>query len=147
MISCSEDNQKQTSEKDELNRRLSESLKKSEERNQKMTNELSKLSIVNKTLEGQMKTMQDQMKREVQLIKTQSTFDSMNNETKFQEELAKLKTSMMKEKNDIIFLVLSEFDEINEFDSEIIDDNTFKCTIQKIGKEYRRQKVSSQTCC
>lgn len=147
MISNSEENLKQTSEKDELNKRLSESLRKSEERNQKMTNELSKLSIANKTLEGQMKTMQDQMKRETQLLKTQFTFDTMKNETQFQEKLANLKTSMMKEKNELVFLVLSEFDEINDFESsEIIDDASFKNTIQRIGEEYRKQKASNQTC-
>lgn len=146
ILSTSEDNKKQTNEKDELNRRLSESLKKSEERNQKMTNELSRLSIANKTLEGQMKSIQDQMKREAQLLKTQFTFDTMTNETKFQEKLANLKMSLMKEKNDLVFLVLSEFDEINDFDSEIIDDDTFKSTIQRIGKEYRKQKMSNQSC-
>ncbi|OHT14948.1 hypothetical protein TRFO_14596 [Tritrichomonas foetus] len=139
-------NTKQTTEKDDLNRRLASSLKKSEERNQKMTNEISKLTIVNKTLESQVKSTQDQMKRETQLLNTQFTFDTMTNETKFQERLTSLKTKMQKEKNDLVFLVLSELDEIDDFDADEIDEETFKHTITRIGKEYRKQKIANQNC-
>ena len=146
LLNTTENNQKQTTEKDELNRRLATSLKKSEERNQKMTNELSKLAIANKTLEAQIKSTQDQMKREAQLLNTKYTFDTMANESSFQEKLNALKTKMLKERNDLVFLVLSELDELDDFDADDIDEDSFKSAIQRIGKEYRRQKMSSQSC-
>ncbi|EAX84917.1 hypothetical protein TVAG_177680 [Trichomonas vaginalis G3] len=128
----------QSAENQELQRKLTESLRINEGKAQEMMKEISKLTASKKAAEVQIQSLQDQMKREADLIASQYNFKSVAQETKRQEEIAELKANFEKEKNALIIDVLEEFNALQSLGEEEIDESTFMSTIRKIAGEYRR---------
>jgi hypothetical protein len=120
----------------DLSEKLSDSLAQSEKRNQQITAELSKMSVAKAALEVELKSMTDQMKREMQILQAQSSLRLMNAETKYQENLVALRGTFLKEKNERFISILAEFDDLHEFDAEDITEDQFMAAMSKIADEY-----------
>jgi hypothetical protein len=131
----------QAQDNHDLSEKLAESLANSERRNQQMTNEISKLSVAKKALELQVKSLNEQMKREVQIAHSQAALKAMSAETRFQEDLTAVKGQMTKDKMALITTILSEFDELEQFADEEIDDHEFIRVIETVAKTYRANRI------
>jgi len=129
-------------EKQHLSSKLSEELTNSEERNKELLIELSKLSMSKKSLELQVQSLTDQLKREIQLLNSQSTFKEMSKETKHQEEINSLRSRFISEKNSILSNILESFDSLNAFENEDIEEETALEQIYNIARNYRRMKAA-----
>jgi hypothetical protein len=126
----------QAQESVELSERLSQSLAKSEKRNQQMTNEMSDLVVEKKALEAELKSLSEHMKREIQILNAQAGLKVMNAETKFQQEITALRAGFMKERHEFFISVLSEFDDLDEFDAEDITNEGFAQAMGRIAEQY-----------
>jgi uncharacterized phage infection (PIP) family protein YhgE len=127
----------QTQGHHELSQKLSGSLAETEKRNQQLTSEISRLNVAKKSLEVQLKTSGDQLKREAQILASQAAMRAMNAETRFQEELNALKSRFVKEKNELITSVLAEFDQLEQFEDDEISDSAFLRVMEQIAKKVR----------
>jgi uncharacterized membrane protein YcgQ (UPF0703/DUF1980 family) len=121
----------------ELSQKLSNSLAETEKKNQQLTSEISKLTVAKKSLEVQLKTSSDQLKREAQILASQAAMRAMNAETRFQEDMNALKSRFVKEKNELITSVLAEFDQLEQFEDEDISDAAFLRVMEQIAKRVR----------
>lgn len=130
----------QLGEKDQLNKRLSEDLRLSEDRNKAMAADISKLTIAKKGLEVQLQSVKDQLEREIQLIQSQQTFREISSETKHQEEMCSLKAKCNGEKNQMLLRILEEFDVLKTFGEEDIDENSAMEMIVKVASDYKSQR-------
>ena len=133
----SESMNRQLAEQKELTDRLTASLESSEKRNQKIQSEMTKLAIAKKSLEAQIKSLNEQMQREVQIQNSQAQLRAMNAETRYQEELDRIKTSLVNEKNELMTSVLADFDELDHFDEDGISEDSFKATMKQIALNYK----------
>ena len=128
---------RQLAEQKELTDRLTASLEASEKRNQKIQSEMTKLSIAKKSLEAQIKSINEQMQREVQIQNSQAQLRQMNAETRYQEELDRVKTSFANEKSELMTSVLADFDQLDQFDEDGVTEDTFKATMKQIAQTFR----------
>ena len=128
----------QTSENQQLSQKLADALRVNEGKAQEMMKEITKLQTSKKAAEVQIQSLQDQMKREAELIESQYKFKSVAEETKHQEEVAQLKAKMDKEKNSLIISVLEEFNALQNLGDEEVDTKTFMSIVHKLGVDYRR---------
>jgi hypothetical protein len=139
----------QLQEQCELSEKFSDALAESERRNRQTTSEMSKLQIAKKDLEVQLKAAAEEMKREVQILKSQAALKAMNAETKCQDDLNALKSRCAKEKSALIETVLAEFDQLEQFEDEEITDAAFLYIMEQIAqnhrgrREFRGSKVTS----
>jgi chromosome segregation ATPase len=128
----------------ELSEKLSSSLTKSEKRNQQMINEVSKLTLEKKELEMELRSLTDQMKREIQILNTQNALKIMNAETQFQHDLTTLRGTFMKERNQFIITVLSEFGDLDRFNADDISETDFHEAVSTIAVKYRTSVCRSR---
>lgn len=132
--------QEQNNSHKETTQKLTESLAQSEQRNKKMSNEIAKLSITKKSLEFQLNSLNDQMKREIQLLNSQFAFKTMTAETQHQEQLAAQKNEWVKEKTSLMLNILNDFDQIDDYDDDI-DECLFNQAIRQISHDYKKMKI------
>ena len=130
----------QSDEKNALAKKLTENLNVSEERNKQMTAEITKLSMAKKSLEVQVQSLTDQLKREVQLISSQNAFKEISIETRHQEEIASLKSKFNAEKNNLLLRILEEFDAIDILTDTDIDEESALDALHKVSDDYRKKK-------
>jgi chromosome segregation ATPase len=118
----------------ELSDRLSTSLAETEKRNQQLTSEISRLTVAKKSLEVQLRAVEDRMKRETQILTSQAAMKAMNAETRFQEDINALKSRYAKEKSELIVSVLAEFDQLEQFEDEEITDAAFLTVMEQVAR-------------
>jgi chromosome segregation ATPase len=111
--------------RDEECQRLSVKLSETLKANTQLSNQLSHLSVTNKSLEMQRRALNDQMEREAKIIASQTSLRAMTAETRFQQELNAVKACLKKEKNDLVTAVLSAFGQLQQFNGADIPDEAF----------------------
>lgn len=126
----------QNDEKDELVKRMADSLENSEKRNKKMLNDLYHLNIIKKSNEMKIQSLIDQMKREEQMLTAKFEFKLMALETKHQEDIAKTRVRYLTERDHVIIHVLHCFDELDQFDDKDISVPEFEASVSQVGKNY-----------
>ncbi|OHT17680.1 hypothetical protein TRFO_00982 [Tritrichomonas foetus] len=138
-----QNSKKLCNDKEILVKRLAESVEKSEKRNQKMLSDISHLNIIKKTLEMKLESLSDQIKREEQMSNTKFEFRVMAEETRHQEELAKMKAKYLTERDHVIIHVLNCFNELSQFESEDINVPEFENVVSQVGKDYLKMKQNN----
>lgn len=128
----------QNVEKCQFNRQLSEELQIKDEKVQDLTKELAKVSSAKRNLEVQLMSLEEQLKRETEVLSSQFNFKFVAAETRHQEELSSYKVRFEKEKSSLILSVLEEFDALQDLGDEDINTSNFLATIRRIASEYKR---------
>lgn len=133
-------------EKEELSIKLSESLKTSEKRNQKLMKEISQLIMQKKTLEEKITNLREEAKREIQVKDAQFSVFKMSAETSKYEECEKLRMKYIAEQNSLIIKIMNEFDELEQIETDVVNPENFLDILRQISEEYKELKSHSYSC-
>jgi chromosome segregation ATPase len=114
--------------------KLSNSLTETQRKRKRMATQISNLQAAKVSLEMQIQSLNDQIRREAQIVNSQMAVRKMNLETQFQEELNSMISRSAREKIGLMTSVLAAFDVIEQFDGEDITEDVFLRTIEKIAR-------------
>ncbi|EAY08900.1 hypothetical protein TVAG_464480 [Trichomonas vaginalis G3] len=116
----------QSDENANLSKKLAENLANSEEKNKSMMNDITKLTMMKKSLEVQIQSQMDQHKRELQLVNSQFAFKELEKETQHQEEIATLNAKYSSEKNSFIEKVLGELGILDQIEDDLDEETALQ---------------------
>jgi hypothetical protein len=84
-----------------------------------------------------MRSLDDQMKRDEQILSSQAAAKTLSVETHYQHELTTIQGRLATEKSEILSAVLAKFDELEQFGDEPVTEDAFLSVIERIAKRYR----------
>lgn len=126
---------KQNEEIEFLNNKLIQEIKNNDEKNKLLT---EKLEISKHAYESHINLLDEQMKRETQIIQQQYLCKSVTDETTHLNEINLLKYEQSKEKYNMFISILNEFDELDNYDESDINETKFFSIIKKIAARYKK---------